>query len=300
MIADDAAIGAEDLVAGYGRAPVLRDFCCAVPWGGVTALVGPNGAGKSTFLDACLGLIGRAKGAVRVAGRDPAHAGGAIRAQVGYVESDHVMDPSARVHDILGFWRRLRPSWNDGAAREMVARFDLPLAARTAQLSRGARMKLALVGALSFQPEILILDEPFDGLDAGVREEVSAALTRHLDGRRRTVLLTSHDFGEIERLADCLIVIANGHAVSEGSPDEVRGRCVRLRVRFGGDVPPAEIREASGARCLGSEAVLTTIGAFDPAELRRRGATDFESLPAPDLRDAVAALCDAAGGRRKQ
>lgn len=197
----------------YDRTPALSRVDGRVPAGQAVALVGPNGGGKSTLIKAVLGLVPVVAGAVTVAGRRPA----AARALVGYVPQAADLDPefpvTARQVVLMGRYRLIgrlrRPGRRDrAAADEALALVGLADRANTrfGALSGGQRQRVLLARALSAQPPILVLDEPFNGVDAVSQEALIDALAR-AKAAGTAVLVSTHDLAVAQRLCEqtCLV-----------------------------------------------------------------------------------------------
>ncbi|MFT7618744.1 MAG: ABC-2 type transport system ATP-binding protein [Planctomycetota bacterium] len=219
-------IEAQDLIIRHGSNVALNGITLNIPRGSVTALLGRNGAGKSSFLDACLGLIPPSAGRLEVLGMSPQKNGPQVRKRLGYVEADPHYDGHEKIGSLLAMAAAMRPETNQSFRDDLAINMKLSMNTRARELSRGQRTKLALCLALAHQPELLILDEPFDGLDAGARHEILAEIIHQVD-ETRGIVIASHDLDEVERIADRVAIIHEGTVVLEGTLDEVRGRIRR-------------------------------------------------------------------------
>jgi len=251
----------------FGRKRVLNHLDLTVPRGSVTALLGRNGAGKSTLLKMLTGLMPRDGGAIRVMGMDPWREPKAVKAAVGYVAETTAFHPRWRVRDAIDLVRSVRrKSWDREEEWRLVDAFELPLGARIGSLSKGYRAKLALLLALGHRPETLLLDEPASGLDPVVKREVLASLVDTITDEGRTVLLSSHQMEDVERLADRVAFLSNGKIVLTGDTGEIRGRARRIAVGpIGGRSPLADLPGAPYVSRHGREAVLTYLEGADEA-----------------------------------
>ncbi|MCW2607602.1 MAG: transporter related [Frankiales bacterium] len=190
---------------------------------GVTGLLGHNGAGKSTLFDLLAGFTSPSQGTVRVLGVDP-HADPSVHARLGLVPDGDGLWPFLTARQTVAFLARHRgvadPS---AAAARALSRVGLDAAAdrRVAGFSKGMRQRVRLAQALAHDPEVLLLDEPLNGLDPAQRR-ADVELLRTLGAEGRTVLVSSHVLGEVERMADRLLVVVNGRLVAEGTPAGVQ------------------------------------------------------------------------------
>jgi len=206
----------EDLHVRFGRKRVLTGVDLEVPAGATTVVLGSNGEGKTTLLHACLGVLAPAAGRVTALGLDPWREATELRRLVGYVPSTPDAWPWMRLGDWFGFLRAHHPTWDEGRAEELAERLDVPRRTRFAQMSRGQGMKAMLAGALAPNPRLLLLDEPFGGLDPLVREDVLRNVISALGGDVRTVLMATHDLDVAARIADRIAVLVGGRVVREG------------------------------------------------------------------------------------
>jgi len=188
-----------DLVKRFGRQEALRGISVEVPAGSVFALLGPNGAGKSTAIKITMNIQEPTSGTVEVLGVDSRRLGADQLAQIGYVSENQKMPGWMRVDRFLSYVRAFYPAWDDGDAAELVRAYELPLGKKLKHLSRGMRVKAALAASLAYRPRLIVLDEPFSGLDVLVREQLIESVVERTP--EATVLLASHDLGEIESFA---------------------------------------------------------------------------------------------------
>jgi serine/threonine-protein kinase len=210
---------------GFGK-PVLSGLDFEIPRGAVYALMGRNGSGKTTLIRTCLGLYRRDGGRVAVFGRDPEREGPAILARVGLVPDALAVDEKMKVRELLAFASRFYSQWDQAHCYRLLARYDLPLEKRVRDLSRGMKTKVSLVMALAHRPELLLLDDPTLGLDAVILEEFVESL-EEVAREGATVLIASHNYGELERIATHAGFFKEGRVVlSESVPD--------LKARFSG------------------------------------------------------------------
>ncbi len=197
----------------FGRRRVLDQLDLHVAPGQVTALLGENGAGKSTLLRLALGVLRADAGSLTVAGFDPLKQPRPLRQSVGYVPDKPDSYDWMSVRDLFRFLRPQYPTWDASYADELVANLRIPESTSFKSLSRGEGMKAMLAAALAPRPRLLLLDEPFAGLDPLVREEVLRGVIGELRDGERTVLVATHDLDVVARVADRVAILAGGRIV---------------------------------------------------------------------------------------
>ncbi len=203
------AIRTENLEKHFGRTAALDGVNLAVPEGAIYALVGRNGAGKTTLIKLLMNILRPSAGSAHVFDRDATRLAGKGFCGIGYVSENQQMPDWMTVGALLDFCRPFYPQWDREFAERLIAQFDLPLKRRLRQLSRGMRMKAAFVSALAYRPRLIVLDEPFSGLDPLVRDELIDSLLE-LAGES-TIFISSHDLAEIESLASHVGYLEEGH-----------------------------------------------------------------------------------------
>jgi ABC-2 type transport system ATP-binding protein len=222
----------------FGSCEAVNDLSLSVPDGGVFALLGPNGAGKTTTVKVAMNIIRPTAGRVTMLGVDSRRLGVEQLRQIGYVSENQEIPAAMTVRQLLDYCRPLYPSWDSEFAANLVRMLDLPTDRPIRVLSRGQRMKAALVSSLAYRPRLLVLDEPFAGLDPLVREELSQGMLELTDGDRPwTVFLASHDIDEVERLADHVAMINNGRLLLSEPVPSLLGRFRHVEVVRESDEP---------------------------------------------------------------
>ena len=187
-----------DLWKRYGRFDALQGLAFAVPEGSSFALVGPNGAGKTTTIKILVNMLEPSRGQATVLGVDSRAISPRELADIGYVSENQELPGRLTVAEYLDYLRPFYPRWDRGLETSLRRDMQLPPARKLEDLSHGMRIKMALVCALAFRPRLLILDEPFAGLDPLVRDELVAGLLEQAG--ELTILISSHELGEIEGL----------------------------------------------------------------------------------------------------
>jgi ABC-2 type transport system ATP-binding protein len=225
------AIECEKLCRSFGRTAAVRDLTLAVPAGAFFALLGPNGAGKTTALKLLLNLQRPDAGRARVLGTDSTRLTARDFRRIGYVAEGQDLPEWMTVAQLLAYCRPLYPTWDDSLCTRLISIFDLPLDRAIKKLSRGMRMKAALLSNLAFRPELMVLDEPFSGLDPLVRDDfIHGLLELPGDDRPRTFVISSHDIDEVERLTDDVGFMTGGRLLIHESADALRARFRRIEI----------------------------------------------------------------------
>ena len=215
-------IQANDLWKKYGRHDALRGLSFTVPLGSAYALIGANGAGKTTTIKVLMNILEPSRGSATVLGVDSRRISPRELARIGYVSENQDMPERLTVRQYLDYLRPFYERWDRGLEASILRQLRLPPERRIGDLSHGMRMKMALACALPFRPELLILDEPFSGLDPLVRDEFMEQLLRQAG--EMTVLISSHELGEIDGVATHVAFLDEGKLLFEESMSDLTGR----------------------------------------------------------------------------
>ncbi|HEY2360997.1 MAG TPA: ABC transporter ATP-binding protein [Candidatus Angelobacter sp.] len=194
-----SAIHTRNLTKKFRKVDALNNLNLDVPEGAIYALVGPNGAGKTTAIKILMNILGPTSGAAQVLGMDSTKIAGGAFASIGYVSENQELPLWMTVDTLLAYMRPFYPSWDKDLEKDLVKQFELPLDRKLKHLSRGMRMKAALASSLAYHPKVVVLDEPFSGLDPLVRDELIEGLLERAS--ESTIFISSHDLGEIESFA---------------------------------------------------------------------------------------------------
>jgi len=214
----------DQLTKHFRRFAAVDHLSLSVPEGAVTAFLGPNGAGKTTTIKCLLNLLVADSGTARIFGCDAARLGPAQFQNIGYVSENQKLPEWMTVTELLDYVRPMYPDWDRDFERRMLAEFGLPAKSRLSALSRGQRMKAALLSSLAYRPKLVILDEPFSGLDPLVRDEFLHGLLALTETEGWSVFVSSHDIEEVERLADRVAIIDKGRIQLDESTESLLER----------------------------------------------------------------------------
>jgi ABC-2 type transport system ATP-binding protein len=230
-------IETHDLTRRYGRTDAVQGLNLAVPTGSVFALLGPNGAGKSTTIKVLMNLLRPTSGSAQVLGVDSRKLGEREKAQIGYVSENQELPLWMTVRQLLDYCRPFYPTWDRELEKTLLAQFALPENRKLSQLSRGMLMKASLLSSLAYRPKLLVLDEPFSGLDPLVRDEFIRGVLEVSAQGEWTVFVSSHDIEEVERLADRIAMIENGRLRLNETTEALQARFRQVEVTLGDATP---------------------------------------------------------------
>jgi ABC-2 type transport system ATP-binding protein len=215
------AIEARGLGKRYRGRWALSGCSLQIPAGRITGLIGPNGAGKTTFLKLAMGLLAAEAGEIGVLGWSPRTHPTLVLARVGYLAQDRPLYSHFTAADVLRLGRELNPKWNEGAARERLVNRSIRLDQQIRSLSGGEQAQVSLALALGKEPELLLLDEPAANLDPLARRKFLSELVDAVTAEDITVVLSSHQIADVERICDYLVILARGRVQVAGDIDDL-------------------------------------------------------------------------------
>lgn len=225
------AISIRNLDWRAGKAFAIKNLTMQVPTGAIYGFLGPNGSGKTSTIRLLLGMLPPDAGTITVLGESVPKQAHVALARIGYVPERLHLYGRLTVDESIAYHRVFYPTFDATEAARLRERFALQPDQKVAQLSKGQAGKLMLLLALSQRAELLVLDEPTDGLDPVIRREVLAALVEYVAAHRATVLVSSHLVHEQERICDWVGVMDGGRLVAEMPMQEFRGGIKRLKLR---------------------------------------------------------------------
>ncbi|HEY9843523.1 MAG TPA: ABC transporter ATP-binding protein [Candidatus Obscuribacterales bacterium] len=214
----------------YGRSRVLNGLDMYVPEGSVYGLLGRNGAGKTTTLRMLMDLVRPGSGSLEVMGHAPAGLPMVLRQQIGYSSDSMQLIPWLSVAELLNYNGSFYPDWDPEYVKTWLQRLELQAGKRVFSLSRGDRQKLALIMAIGHRPRLLILDEPAGGLDPLARKEFLESIIELIHESGTTIVLSSHQMSDLERIADTIGLMVDGRMRLERSLEELKLRSRRVQI----------------------------------------------------------------------
>ncbi|MFC5471367.1 ABC transporter ATP-binding protein [Cohnella suwonensis] len=224
------AIHCREVCLQVKKKKILDQVSFEVPRGSITGLLGPNGAGKSSLLRMIAGLSAPDSGSVHIFDQP---AGEAMLSKLSLLPDRGSLPGWLTAGKWLAFARSIYPDWNDASAEQLVESLKISLDSRISVMSRGEEARLQLLTCLARTAPLVILDEPFTGVDMISREQISSTVVSELADGERTFLIATHDIREMEMLFDRLILIKDGQIQSVANVEQLRssGKSVESHYR---------------------------------------------------------------------
>ena len=212
----------------------LDDLNLTVPKGSIYGLVGPNGAGKSTAIRILTGVYRPTEGEVSMEGM-AIYENPMTKQRIGYIPDDIFYFPSATLEDMRKYYRGMYPKFDDALFERLYEVFNLPKKGQIRRFSKGMQKQAAFHLAICCRPDVLILDEPMDGLDPVMRRQVWSLILSDVAQHETTVLISSHNLRELEDICDHVGIMDHGKMLLERSLADMQGNIVKLQIV--GDIP---------------------------------------------------------------
>lgn len=221
----------------FGNFTALDDLTLTVPKGAVYGLVGPNGAGKSTAIRHLTGVYRQDAGTITLDGV-PIYENPETKRRIGYIPDDIFYFPSASPEEMRKFYKGIYPNFDDDLFQKLYEVFDLPRKGQIRRFSKGMQKQAAFHLAICCRPDVLILDEPVDGLDPVMRRQVWSLLLSDVAQRETTVLVSSHNLRELEDVCDHVGIMDHGKLLLERSLADMQGSVTKVQMV---GIPPQEL-----------------------------------------------------------
>ena len=218
----------------FGKFKALDDLTMTIPQGSVYGLVGPNGAGKTTAIRHITGVYRPDEGEITMEGL-PIFENPQVKQAIGYIPDEIFYFASSSLEDMAKFYRGLYPRFDMALFQRLSEVFQLPMGSPIRRFSKGMQKQAAFQLTLSIRPDVLVLDEPVDGLDPVMRRQVMSLILAEVAERNTTVLISSHNLRELEDVCDHVGIMNHGKMLLERSLADMQGNTVKLQMV--GDVP---------------------------------------------------------------
>jgi len=266
----------KNITKTFGSFKALDDLTMTVPKGSVYGLVGPNGAGKSTAIRHALGVYRPDSGTVLMDGQ-PVYENPEIKARINSIPDDIFYFASANLEDMHRYYRGIYPTFDDTLFVRLYEVFRLPYNIPIRRFSKGMQKQAAFHLSICTRPDMLILDEPVDGLDPVMRRQVWSLILSDVAQRGTTVLISSHNLRELEDICDHVGIMQNGKMLLERSLADMQG--ATHKVQLVGDIPEGlQVLNASVSGRLRTLVVRGSVAEVD-ARLRQANLAYYDILP---------------------
>ena len=225
-----------DVTKKFDALTALSDMNIHIKKGSVYGLVGPNGAGKTTFIKALMSVYKLDGGTLEIDG-DLNICEEALKQRIVYISDDLYFFPTYSIKQTAKFYASVYENWDEETFRKLQEIFKIDLNRKVRKLSKGMKKQVAFMMGISAKPDIMVLDEPVDGLDPVMRRNIMNVILQEVEARNMTVLISSHNLRELEDICDHVGIMHNGKVVIEKSLDDVKGNIHKLQLAFSEPAP---------------------------------------------------------------
>lgn len=228
-------IEVKELTKTFDKYPVLNRVELKVKKGSIYGLVGANGAGKTTLIKHLMGIYKQDKGEVLIDG-ESIFENNRIKKHIGYIPDELYFFPMYSIKNMASFYKKIYPKWNEERYKEMLHNFELDENRRISRLSKGMQRQVSFILTLSIMPQVMILDEPIDGLDPLMRKKVWKYVVEDVAERNVSVLVSSHNLKELESICDYVGILNKGQMLIERDLDELKSDVHKIQVAYKKDI----------------------------------------------------------------
>ncbi len=242
----------------------LHDVSLSVPQGSIYGLVGSNGAGKTTLLKLLAGIYRPDSGQLMI-DSEPVYENNVIKARIAFIPDNLYFFPNYTIQDMANFYALIYPNWNKERFLKLQEVFNLDVGRRIRTLSKGMQRQYALWIGLAMMPDIMILDEPIDGLDPVMRHKVKNLIIQDVAARSMTVIISSHNLRDLEDICDYIGILHQGKVLIQKDLDDLKADVHKIQIAFAGEVPPTLLQDMQVLyqEQRGSVLILIVRGAHD-------------------------------------
>lgn len=289
MTDNGAIIHVDKVSKAFGGTQALDEVSLAVQRGQITGVLGANGAGKSTLLRTIIGLYLPDRGRVETLGCAARDLAPKELARIGYVHQEGELLNWMTVGQLLRYVAAYYPNWNTALEAKYVADFEVNTKARVGSLSPGERQKVAILIAIGFEPELLILDEPASALDPIARARFLDLLLELIQTEGRTILISSHILSDVEKVIDHVVIMDRGRIVRDTGFDDLREEYARVRLTVLQGPLPAQLPFAGVLDCQRNDSgALLTVHSQSPEFIKQQAQkigceAEIQPLPLEDI-----------------
>ncbi|EHQ89816.1 ABC transporter ATP-binding protein [Desulfosporosinus youngiae] len=262
-------IEAQKLTKSFGNYKVLDDLNLKVEKGSVYGLLGPNGAGKTTLIKHLTGLYRQDQGTVSIADQ-PVYENPQVKGQMVYIPDDLYFFSQASIAETARFYAKIYPDWNWKRYEQLKQVFPIDSRRRVVKLSKGMQKQVAFWLGISSMPQVMILDEPVDGLDPVMRKKVWNLILQDVEERQISVLVSSHNLRELEDVCDHIGILHKGKIVVERELDDMKSEVHKFQLAFAGEIPEGFLEGPEVLHRTRTGSILLLIARGDKNELLQR------------------------------
>ena len=230
------SISVDNVVMNYDKFEAVKNVSINVPTGTIHGLIGENGSGKTTLIKCIVGIYKPVLGGVFLDGENVYENPG-VKEKIGYVADSNKYFPSYRLGRMAEFFRDVYTKFDMDKFKELNGIFKLDMNKRVSELSKGQQMRFAFMLNIAANTDVLIMDEPTSGIDAVAKKELFTALIREVEERQLTVIISSHNITELEKLCDSVTIMKKGKVISHNGLDDVMGNVRKFNFVFNDGAP---------------------------------------------------------------
>lgn len=225
-----------NVVMKYGDFEAVQGISMEVPEGTIHGLIGENGAGKTTLIKCLMGIYKPVSGEVLVDGEN-VYENPKVKARIGFVADSNKYFPTYRLGEMVKFFQGVYEKFDTNKIKELNQIFKLDMNKRVSELSKGQQMRFAFMLNLAANTDILIMDEPTSGIDAIAKKELFSVLIKEVEERNLTVIISSHNIIELEKICDSVTMIKGGKVITQNGMDDVIGNVRKFNYAFADGAP---------------------------------------------------------------
>lgn len=220
---------------------ILKEINLKVNKGSIFGLIGPNGAGKSTLIRCLTGIYGLEEGEILYEGQS-VYENIDVKNKIGYVADENNFFSTFKLIDIINYYKLAYKNFDEEKFKELNKEFKMNTKKRFFQLSKGNKMKFAIMMAMCIHPEYLILDEPTSGIDPIFKRKFIEILLNEVAEKGTTVIISSHNLSNVERICDTVAILNNGKITAVSSIDDMKNKIKKLQVAFKAAIKEEELK----------------------------------------------------------
>ncbi len=225
-----------NVVMKYGNFEAVQGISMDVSEGTIHGLIGENGAGKTTLIKCLMGIYKPVSGEVLVDGEN-VYENPKVKARIGFVADSNKYFPTYRLGKMVKFFQDVYEKFDINKLKELNGIFQLDMNKRISELSKGQQMRFAFMLNIAANTDILIMDEPTSGIDAIAKKELFSVLIKEVEERNLTVIISSHNIMELEKICDSVTMIKGGKVITQNGMDDVIGNVRKFNYAFAGGAP---------------------------------------------------------------